>query len=174
MRQIGEWEKGSLSVCFTLLNPSRLLSSGFMAHLGSVFPLDWTSVEFFPYQTGIRMERSIEDDKVEGVKGGQLFSCFSGDKWRIFALESRNKDKGSRRKQILLSSTQTGCSALSGVFELVTRCFPFWRTNQGSFFTTMGKSFGCGALYLEVGERLLLAFLITPWETASATQSYHK
>lgn len=68
----GERER-SLSVCFTLLNPRRLLASRFTAHLGSVFPLDCPSVHLFPYQTGIRMERWMEDDKGGGVKGGQLF-----------------------------------------------------------------------------------------------------
>lgn len=65
--------EGSVSVCFSLLNPNRLLASRFTPHLGSAFPLDCPSVHFFPYQTGIRTERWIENDKRGGVKGGQLF-----------------------------------------------------------------------------------------------------
>lgn len=85
--------EGSVSVCFSLLNPHRLLASRFTPHLGSAFPLDCPSVHFFPYQTGIRTERWIENDKRGGVKGGQLILASVERNEEFFALESRQRLK---------------------------------------------------------------------------------
>lgn len=131
---------GSLSVCFTLLNPSRLLASRFTAHLGVCFSTRLPQCSFLSLSDRNKDGKMNRRWQRRRSKGWTAFSCFSGDKWRIFALESRHKDdKGSSLKQILLSSTQICCPALSGVFELLSRCFPYWLTNQGSFITDMKK-----------------------------------
>lgn len=72
-------------------------------------------ISFFviSYQTGMRMQEMNRGwQRRSDVWTG--FSCFGGEKWRNFALESkRENDNCSRLKQILLSSTKTCCSALA-------------------------------------------------------------
>lgn len=60
------------------------------------------------------------------------FSCFSGEKWRFFALESRHKDnKGSRLKQIFLSWMQTCCSPLADYYHKEKSCI--WKLREVFF-----------------------------------------
>lgn len=142
MRQIdGERQDGSLSVCFTVLSPHGILAPRFTTHLRSVST--WLIQCSFLF-----LSDRNEDGKMNRPwqrrrsKGWTAFACFSGEKLRIFALESRHQeDKDSGLKLILLSSTKSYCSAQDGLFELLSRRFPYWLTltNKGSFISTIKK-----------------------------------
>lgn len=91
--------------CLGLQHKSVLLHSN-----ASVF----ISFVVISYQTGMRMQEMNRGWQRRWSDGWTRFSCFSGEKWRNFALESKQKnDNCSRLKQILLSSTKTCCSALA-------------------------------------------------------------
>lgn len=100
--------EGSVSVCFSLLNPNRLLASRFTPHLGSAFSTWLPQCSFLSLSDRNKDWKMNRKWQKRRSKGWTAFSCFSGEKWRIFALESRQ-----RLKQILLSSTQTCFSVLA-------------------------------------------------------------
>lgn len=72
------------------------------------------SFVFISYQRGMRKEKMNGKWQRRRSDGCTGLSCFSGEKWRNFALERKQRnDNCSRLTQIPLSPTKTCCSALA-------------------------------------------------------------